>query len=57
MAAITSREKISSVRFQKVVDSLRASGRLAMRQPFGLSGLKTDAPYKEVLEAVRLSAR
>jgi tRNA (guanine26-N2/guanine27-N2)-dimethyltransferase len=56
MEAITSREKMSSVRFQKVVDSLKASGRLAMRQPFGLSGLKTDALYQEVLAAVRLSA-
>jgi tRNA (guanine26-N2/guanine27-N2)-dimethyltransferase len=56
MEAITSREKMSSVRFQKVVDSLKASGRLAMRQPFGLSGLKTDASYQEVLAAVRLSA-
>ncbi len=56
MAAITSREKMSSVRFQKVVDSLKASGRSAMRQPFGLSGLKTDAPYQEVLAAVRLSS-
>jgi tRNA G26 N,N-dimethylase Trm1 len=57
MAEITSREKISSVRFQRVVDSLTASGRRAMRQPFGSSGLKTDAPYGEVLAAVRESAR
>jgi tRNA G26 N,N-dimethylase Trm1 len=53
MEAITSREKISSVRFQKVVDSLEASGRAAMRQPFGSSGLKTTATYQEVLSAVR----
>jgi tRNA (guanine26-N2/guanine27-N2)-dimethyltransferase len=57
MAEITSREKISSVRFQRVVDSLTTSGRRAMRQPFGSSGLKTDAPYGEVLAAVRESAR
>jgi tRNA (guanine26-N2/guanine27-N2)-dimethyltransferase len=57
MAEITSREKVSSVRFQSVVDSLTASGRRAMRQPFGSSGLKTDAPYEEVLAAVRASAR
>jgi tRNA (guanine26-N2/guanine27-N2)-dimethyltransferase len=56
MEAITSREKVSSVRFQRVVDTLRASGRAAMRQPFGSSGLKTDAPYSEVLAAVRESA-
>jgi tRNA G26 N,N-dimethylase Trm1 len=56
MEAITSRERVSSVRFQKVVDLLRASGRTAMRQPFGSSGLKTDASYAEVLAAVRQSA-
>jgi len=56
MEAITSREKISSVRFQKVVDSLEASGRAAMRQPFGSSGLKTTASYQEVLSAVKESA-
>ena len=56
MEAITSREKVSSVRFQRVVDVLRASGRAAMRQPFGSTGLKTDAPYREVLAAVRESA-
>ncbi len=55
MEGITSREKISSVPFQKVVDSLKASGRLAMRQPFGSTGLKTDASYREVLAAVRES--
>lgn len=57
MEAITSRERISSVSFQKVVDALEASGRSAMRQPFGSSGLKTDAPYSEVLAAVRKAAR
>jgi len=56
MEAITSRERVSSVRFQEVVELLRASGRSAMRQPFGSSGLKTDAPYREVLVAVRQSA-
>lgn len=56
MEAITSRERVSSVRFQKVVELLKASGRSAMRQPFGTSGLKTDAPYREVLAAVRQSA-
>jgi len=56
MEAITSREKVSSVRFQKVVESLEASGRAAMRQPFGSSGLKTTASYQEVLSAVRESA-
>ncbi|HVB95252.1 MAG TPA: methyltransferase domain-containing protein [Nitrososphaerales archaeon] len=56
MEAITSREKVSSVRFQRVVDLLRESGRAAMRQPFGSSGLKTDASYREVLAAVRESA-
>ncbi len=56
MEAITSREKVSSVRFQRVVELLRASGRSAMRQPFGSSGLKTDAPYREVLAAVRQPA-
>jgi len=54
---ITSREKISSVKFQNVVDSLNASGRLAMRQPFGSAGLKTDASYQEVVAAVRSSVR
>jgi tRNA (guanine26-N2/guanine27-N2)-dimethyltransferase len=57
MEGITSRERISSVGFQKVVGSLKASGRLAMRQPFGSSGLKTTASYDEVLAAVRESAR
>jgi tRNA (guanine26-N2/guanine27-N2)-dimethyltransferase len=57
MEEITSREKLSSVRFQKILDSLRASGRAAMRQPFGSSGLKTTASYQEVLAAVRESAR
>jgi tRNA G26 N,N-dimethylase Trm1 len=57
MAEITSRERVSSVRFQRVVDTLTATGRRAMRQPFGSSGLKTDAPYDEVLAAVRESAR
>lgn len=57
MEAITSRQRISSVSFQKVVDALEASGRSAMRQPFGSSGLKTDAPYSEVLAAVRKAAR
>jgi tRNA (guanine26-N2/guanine27-N2)-dimethyltransferase len=56
MEGVTSRERMSSVPFQKVVDSLKASGRLAMRQPFGSSGLKTDASYQEVLAAVRGSA-
>ncbi len=54
MAAITSREKVSSVSFQRVVELLEASGRSAMRQPFG-SGLKTDASYAEILAAVRQS--
>jgi tRNA (guanine26-N2/guanine27-N2)-dimethyltransferase len=53
LEAITSRERVSSVRFQEVVDALAASGRSAMRQPFGSSGLKTDASYGEVLAAVR----
>ena len=56
MERITSREKISSVKFQKVVDLLIASGRRAMRQPFGSTGLKTTASYKEVLVAVRGSS-
>ena len=56
LESITSREKMSSVRFQKVVDSLKASGRSAMRQPFGSSGLKTTATYQEVLTAVKESA-
>jgi tRNA (guanine26-N2/guanine27-N2)-dimethyltransferase len=55
LEAITSRERISSVKFQRVVDLLKASGRSAMRQPFGSAGLKTDAPYGEVLAAVRQS--
>ena len=55
MEAITSREGISSVKFQKVVELLRATGRSAMRQPFGSSGLKTDARYREVSAAVRQS--
>lgn len=50
---ITSRERLSSVPFRGVLDSLKASGRLAMRQPFGSSGLKTDASYAEILAAVR----
>jgi tRNA G26 N,N-dimethylase Trm1 len=57
MAEITSRERVSSVRFQSVVDTLTATGWRAMRQPFGSSGLKTDAPYGEVLAAVRESVR
>jgi tRNA G26 N,N-dimethylase Trm1 len=48
---------VSSVKFQRVVELLRSSGRSAMRQPFGSSGLKTDAPYGEVLSAIRQSAR
>ena len=56
LEAITSREKVSSVRFQRVVELLRSSGWSAIRQPFGSSGLKTDAPYREVLAAVRASA-
>jgi tRNA (guanine26-N2/guanine27-N2)-dimethyltransferase len=56
MEGITSREKVSSVRFQGVVDLLKASGRAAMHQPFGSSGLKTTASYQEVLSAVRASA-
>jgi tRNA (guanine26-N2/guanine27-N2)-dimethyltransferase len=52
MAATTAREKVSSVRFQRVVDSLRAMGRSAMREPFGPPGLKTDATYGEVSRAV-----
>jgi len=51
MERVTSREKISSVKFQKVVDALKASGRSAMRQPFGSSGLKTTASYKEIRAA------
>ncbi|HUH99990.1 MAG TPA: hypothetical protein VLY65_03010 [Nitrososphaerales archaeon] len=54
---ITSRERISSVRLQRVVDALEGSGRSAIREPFGSSGLKTDATYKELLTAVRESAR
>ncbi len=57
LEAITSRERISSVRFERVVDALEAAGRSAMRQPFGSSGLKTDAAYSEVLAAVSQSAR
>jgi len=57
LEGVTSREKISSVRFQSVVESLKASGRSAMKQPFGSSGLKTDASYQEVLAAVKQSAR
>ncbi|MDA4118348.1 MAG: methyltransferase [Thaumarchaeota archaeon] len=52
MESITSREKISSVKFQDVLDSLGRSGRIAMRQPFGALGLKTDATYAEVVNAV-----
>lgn len=52
LEAITSRERLSSVKFQRVVAALEASGRVAMRQPFG-TGLKTNASYSEVVEAVR----
>ncbi len=54
---ITSREKVSSVKFQSVVEELEGSGRSAMRQPFGSSGLKTDASYEELLVAVRKASR
>ncbi len=57
MEAITSRVRISSVRFQDVVDSLKASGHAAMRQPFDSLALKTDATYAEVVAAVRGRAR
>ena len=57
MEAVTSRERVSSVRFQRVVDALEATGRAAMRQPFGSQGLKTDASYPEVVAAVREAGR
>jgi len=57
MEGITSRERISSVKFQRIVDALKASGWSAMRQPFGSSGLKTTASYKEVLAAVKEASR
>ena len=57
MEAITSREKISSVKFQSIVDALKESGRSAMRQPFGSHGLKTTASYQEVLAAVKRCSR
>ncbi len=56
MEGITSREKISSVKFQTVVDALKASGRSAIRQPFGSQGLKTTASYEEVVAAVKGSS-
>lgn len=55
LEAITSRERISSVRFAKVVEALEASGRSAMSEPFG-QGLKTDGTYAELLAAVREAA-
>ena len=54
---VASREGLSSVRLGDVVERLRASGREAMRQPFGAPGVKTDAPYSEVLGAVREASR
>lgn len=54
LEAITSREKVSSVKLRSVFEALSAMGRSAMRQPFG-SGLKTNASYREVLSAVRES--
>ncbi|MDG6914795.1 MAG: hypothetical protein JRM90_02345, partial [Nitrososphaerota archaeon] len=57
MEAVTSRARVSSVRFQRVVEALEATGRAAMRQPFGSQGLKTDASYPEVVAAVREAGR
>lgn len=54
---ITSREGESSVPFQDVVDALGSTGRSAMKQPFGSSGIKTDASYGELVAAVRRCAR
>jgi tRNA (guanine26-N2/guanine27-N2)-dimethyltransferase len=50
---VASREGLSSVRIGEVVERLRGLGRKAVRQPFGAAGVKTDAPYSEVLGAVR----
>jgi tRNA (guanine26-N2/guanine27-N2)-dimethyltransferase len=57
MESITSRERISSVKFQDMLDLLRKSGHAAIRQPFGGFGLKTDATYDEVAQAARDAAR
>jgi tRNA (guanine26-N2/guanine27-N2)-dimethyltransferase len=50
--AIASREKVSSVKTQAVLDSLTATGHSAMRHPFEASGLKTSASYEELRAAV-----
>lgn len=51
---VASRERLSSVKLEGVLESLRARGFRAMRQPFSSgSAVKTDASYVEVLEAVR----
>ena len=53
---VASREGFSSVKVDEVIETLRSNGRKAMRQPFGAVGVKTDAPYSEVLRAVRESS-
>lgn len=53
---ICSSLRTPSVSEQAVVDSLRSRGHRCQRQPFEKVGLKSTAPYREVVEAVKEAA-
>jgi tRNA (guanine26-N2/guanine27-N2)-dimethyltransferase len=57
LEAVTSSLGLASVPESEVRRRLADSGRKSMRQPFEVSGLKTDATYPEVADAVRGASR
>ncbi len=50
-------KKVSSTSAEKVIGELQSKGFSAMRQPFELDGIKTDATYKEFVQAVVAASR
>ena len=53
---ISSSLKVATVPEDQVYRHLVKAGRRVMRTPFEKTGIKTDAKYSEVREAVRLAA-
>ncbi len=53
LETVCSRLRIASVPQKRVIEALRDGGHKCIRHPFERSGIKTDATYKEVSEAVR----
>ncbi|MDA4122162.1 MAG: hypothetical protein OK456_03155 [Thaumarchaeota archaeon] len=50
-------KKVSSTSVEKVIGELQSNGFSAMRQPFELDGIKTDATHEEFVQAVVAASR